>query len=548
MKKLRIVFTLCLLILILPGFVQQKGDKEFELSKNMDIFHSLMRELDMFYVDETEPGKLIQTGMVEMLKTLDPYTVYIPESQMEDLQLMTTGEYGGLGALISQIEDKVIITDPYEGSPAQRAGLRAGDIITRVEGRSVKGKSSSDISLLMKGNIGTEVSITVFRPHTEKDITVKLTREKIRMDNVPFFARLDDGTGYIRISGFTEGAGEEVRRAFIQLKEKGIHSVILDLRSNPGGILGEAVSIMNVFVPRNQEIVSTKGKVQQWQNTYYTRLEPVDTMIPVAVIVNSGSASASEIVAGAMQDLDRGVVIGQRTFGKGLVQTTRDLSYNSKLKITTAKYYVPSGRCIQALDYSHRREDGSVGRISDSLINQFSTRTGRKVYDGGGIQPDIILDKRVLSQVATSLLYQNKYFDYATRYRNLNEQVLSVERFRIDDVIWTDFVNFLKVSEFSYKTGSEEAIQKLIEVAKIEKYFDQSRELFDALGQGLEHNLDKDMNRFRDEISDLLGEEIISRYLFQQGRIGLMIRDDEPIRKASAVLQDLVAYRNLLNI
>lgn len=544
-RKIKTLF-LTGFLLITPVLFSGWYDKEFEWSKNLEIYHSLIRELELCYVDETDPGKMIRTSIDQMLRTLDPYTVYIPESQTEDIQLMTTGEYGGVGALIGQDSLNVYISDPYEGSPAARAGLRAGDIIRKVDDRTVAGKSTAEISPLMKGALGSSVKLTVERPYTHETITVTLVREKIRFPNVPYFSLISQETGYIRLSGFTEGASREVKEALVSLKAQGARSIVLDLRGNPGGLLIEAVDVMNIFVPQGQEIVSTRGKSRQWEATYTCRYEPVDTLIPVAVLVNSGSASASEIVAGAMQDLDRGVIVGQRTFGKGLVQTTRNLSYNANLKLTTAKYYIPSGRCIQALDYTNRRPDGSVGHIPDSLLTAFKTKSGRVVTDGGGIGPDISVEPQKLSGIATHLIYRNKLFDFATRYRNLNPSILRPADFTPTDQLYGDFRNFLAEQKFTYKTATEEALNQLIASAKAERYYESSESVFDALKKNFAHDLDKDLAVFRPEISSILADEIIGRYYYQKGRIEYMLRDDKGLTRAVEALHNQEEYRKIL--
>ncbi len=544
MKKY--ILTIVALILM-PLVFTQFQDREFELSKNLDIYHTLMRELNLFYVDETDPGQLIKASIDHMLRTLDPYTAYIPESQMEDLQLMTTGEYGGVGALIRQKDDYVMITDPYQGFPAERAGLRAGDIIREIDGRKVTELSSAQISELMKGQVGTEIKMKVDRPFGKNAIPVKMTREKVKITNVPYYDMIGSETGYIRLSGFTQGAALEVIAAFNDLKDRGMKNIVLDLRSNPGGLLIEAVDIMNIFVPYNQEIVSTIGKVKQWNKTYYCRRQPIDTLIPVAVMINSKSASAAEIVAGAMQDLDRGVVIGERSFGKGLVQTTRDLSYNSKLKLTTAKYYIPSGRCIQALDYSNRRSDGSVGQIPDSLITSFQTLNGRTVYDGGGIVPDIKEPAKLLSRLSSSLVYDDRFFDFATQMRNTNDQIETPANYSLSTKEYDEFVGQLIRDTFSYQTATSRKLTELVEVAKREKYFDQSEDELDALQAIYQTDLEKDCALFKDEITSVLSEEIISRYYYLQGRIAFMLREDESIEEAKQVLSDQAAYHQILS-
>lgn len=541
-------FLLVILLFILPLGFSGYQDKDFELSKNLDIYHTLMRELNLYYVDEINPGKTIKSSIDNMLARLDPYTVYIPESQMEDLRLMTTGEYGGVGATIRQREGKVIIADPYENFPVHKAGLRAGDIIQKIDGRDISDLKSSEISEMMKGQIGTTIKMQVRRPFAEGLINAELLREKIRISNVPHYQIIDNNTGYIRLGGFTQGAAKELESAYKDLKEQGIDNLIIDLRSNPGGLLIEAVDIMNIFVNQNEEIVSTKGKVKQWSNTYYCRRQALDTLIPIAVLINSQSASAAEIIAGAMQDLDRGVVIGQRSFGKGLVQTTRDLSYNSKLKITTAKYYIPSGRCIQAVDYSNRREDGSVGKIPDSLITEFKTRNGRVVLDGGGIIPDRSMEPRVLSKITTALIYQHKFFDFATQIRNTREELSSPASFVLSETDLEDFVTQLKRDSFQYETGSERMLKELEKIIELERYDKLVGNQIEELKSSLANNIDKDIDSFEDEIIELLSEEIISRYYYQKGRIEFFLSEDPTIKEAIEILSNQQTYKEILKI
>jgi len=389
-----------------------RDQRNFEIAKNLDIYYTLFRELNMFYVDDIDPDKLVKTSIDDMLESLDPYTNYISEDQMEDFRFMTTGEYAGIGALISKHNDEIIIAEPYEGFPAQKYGLKAGDVILEVEGKDASKMSTEDVSNLLKGPADKPVEIKVQRMGDKKPLTFDVVREKISINSVPYYGMLDNNTAYIRLSQFTANCSEEVKNAFLDLKKNNPDALVLDLRGNPGGLLMEAVNIVNFFVPKGEEIVSTRGKIKQGDKTYIATEEPIDTTIKIAVLVNRGSASASEIVTGAIQDLDRGIVVGTRTFGKGLVQTTRDLSYNTKLKVTTAKYYIPSGRCIQALDYSHRNEDGSVGTVPDSLISEFTTKHGRKVYDGGGIAPDMKIEPETLSTLGVELVTQFKIFDF----------------------------------------------------------------------------------------------------------------------------------------
>ncbi len=519
-----------------------RDQKNFEIAKNLDIYHTLFRELNMFYVDEIDPNKLVKTSIDDMLQSLDPYTNYISEDQIEDFRFMTTGEYAGIGALISKHDDDIIIAEPYEGFPAQKSGLKAGDILLEVEGKDTREMTTEDVSNLLKGPANKPVSIKAQRPGNKKPFTVDVVREKISIDAVPYYGMLDKQTAYIRLSQFTANCSQEVKNAFLDLKKNNPDALVLDLRGNPGGLLMEAVEIVNFFVPKGEEVVSTRGKVKQWDKVYYATSEPIDTTIKIAVLVNRGSASASEIVTGAIQDLDRGIVVGSRTFGKGLVQTTRDLSYSTKLKVTTAKYYIPSGRCIQALDYSHRNEDGSVGNVPDSLISEFTTKHGRKVYDGGGIVPDMKIDSDELSTLAIELVTQFKVFDFATLYSNKNTSIPQPEDFSINDDIYNQFKEFVKASEFKYDSESLDEFNALMETAQKEKYYKIAEDEFRALKAKLEPNLDKDLAGFRDEISELLEDEIVSRYYYQKGAIRAAIKDDKGIQKAIDALHSETAF------
>lgn len=536
-----IAAVLVVFALVLSSF--NRDEKLFLVDKNLDIYYTLVRELNLFYVDEINPTDLVKTSIDKMLESLDPYTNYIPESDMEDFRFMTTGEYAGVGALISKHGDEVVIAEPYEGFPAQKAGLKAGDILREVAGKSTEKLSTEDVSNLLKGPANKVVRVKVERPGKKKNLEIDILREKIQIDAVPYYGMLDDETGYIRLSNFTKDCGDEVKKAFVELKEqKGAKSLVLDLRSNPGGLLMESVKIVNLFVPKGSEVVSTKGKVKQWDKTYKATENPIDTVMPMAVLVNRGSASASEIVAGALQDLDRAVIIGTRTFGKGLVQTTRDLSYNTKLKVTTAKYYIPSGRCIQALDYSHRNEDGSVGTIPDSLITEFTTKKGRKVYDGGGIVPDQKIDLDRLSSLSINLVRDFMFFDYATKFANEHESIAAPEEFEITDAIFNDFKTFVKERKFSYQSETEEMFKKLLETAKEERYYDVAEGEFEALKVKIGHELDKDLESFKEEVKEMLTDEIVTRYYYQKGAIKSAIREDKGIDKAKEILHNPQAF------
>lgn len=528
--------------------LQQIDNKNFEISKNLDIYFSLFRELNTFYVDEIDPAKLVKTSIDEMLMSLDPYTNYIPESDIEDFRFMTTGEYGGIGALISKHGEQIVVADPYEGFPAQKAGLMAGDVFLEVAGKSTDKMNTEDVSNLLKGPANQPITVKVQRQNEKKPLTFNIMRETISIDPVVYSGMVDSKTGYIRLSNFTKDCAEKVKSAMLKLKEEnGAEKLILDLRGNPGGLLVESVNLTNLFVGKDQEVVSTKGKVTQWDKVYKTTGNPVDTIMPIAVLINRGSASASEIVAGSIQDLDRGVVLGTRTFGKGLVQTTRDLSYNSKLKVTTAKYYIPSGRCIQALDYTHRNEDGSVGNIPDSLISEFQTRNGRKVYDGGGVAPDVQVESEDISTLSINLVQQFKFFDFATQFRFKTNSIASPSTYKVDDKTYQEFVDFVLASDFKYESRTQKMLKDLKEMAENEKYYDHSSKEFEALEKSLENDLKRDFNLFKTEISELLKDEIVSRYYFQKGAAQSSISDDKTIARALEILNNPTEYRRILN-
>jgi len=546
-SKRSIIIAITAFLVVSVGFTTIRN-KDMELVKNLDIYYTMFRELNMFYVDETDPEKLVTTSINSMLSSLDPYTTYIPESDMDDFKFQTTGEYGGIGSLIRRSDSYTIIADPYKGFPADKAGLRAGDKILKINGKSAKGADITSVSDRLKGKPGTEIVLSIERYGNAKPIDFTLTREKISISNVPYYGMLNEQTGYIRLSNFTTGAGQEVENALKELKnEHGMKSLVLDLRSNPGGLLIEAVRICNLFVDKGELIVSTKGKVSQWDSDYLTQKDPVDKEIPLVVLANRGSASASEIVAGALQDLDRAVVIGQRTFGKGLVQTSRPLKYNAQLKVTTAKYYIPSGRCIQALDYTHRNKDGSVGTIPDSLISEYKTRNGRLVYDGGGIQPDFEVIPEMLSEITLQLYTQNMIFDFATRYRADNTEISDASTFTVSDNDYESFEAFVESQDFDFKTASEKAFDELVKIAKREKYHEIASEEFAGLEEKLSHNNLKDLGTFDNEIRQILGEEIVNRYYYQAGRILAQIQDDPQLEKALEIIDGPGDVKDILN-
>ena len=547
-KILKAALGLSIVVIIGLSFWGFKSDqKNFEISKNLDIFYTLVRELNLFYVDEVKPDKLIKKGIDDMLETLDPYTVFIPESEMDDFKFMTTGEYAGIGAMISKRRSQIVVAEPYEGFPAQKSGLRAGDIFLEVDGKAVEKMAVSDVSDILKGPAKKPVKVKMQRPGDKKPFTLDIVREEIQIDPVTYYGMLDGQTGYIRLSSFTDGCSDNIRSALLNLRDtRGATSLVLDLRSNPGGLLGEAVKVTNLFVNHGQEIVSTKGKVSQWDKTYRATEQPVDSVMPLIVLVNSGSASASEIVAGALQDLDRAVILGNRTFGKGLVQTTRDLSYNTKLKVTTAKYYIPSGRCIQALDYSHRNADGSVGNIPDSLISVFKTKNGRQVKNGGGVTPDIRDVQDTLSTLAYKLVQDYMIFDFATEYAVNHKTIAPPDKFVLSDEIYNDFHRFLAEKKFSYESRSEQTLKTLIETAKRERYYDAARNEFAALEKGLTLNLDLDLGKFSEEIRELLKDEIVSRYYYQKGAIIASLANDHEIRHVLTLFHDPADFGRIL--
>ncbi len=524
------------------------NDNFFELSRNLDIFTTVLRELTVYYVDPTDPKLLVEECINSMLESLDPYTQFIPEDDAEDYRFITTGQYGGIGALIGQRGEDVIITDPYEGFPAQKSGLQAGDIIRDIDDKAVKGKKYDEISKMLKGQPNTPISIKVERKGSAELVALKLMREEITIKNVPYYGVTDDQFGYIRLGSFTDYAGQEMKHAVEDLVNKQkVKGLILDLRGNPGGLLNEAVNIVNVFVDKGQEVVSTKGKVKEWDKVYRSLNPTVDTKTPLVVLVSSGSASAAEIVSGALQDLDRAVIIGQRTFGKGLVQTTRPLTYNSQLKITTAKYYIPSGRCIQALDYTHRNPDGSVGKVPDSLISEFKTKMGRKVFDGGGISPDFATEAPAISSISRSLINNYILFDYATEYKLSHPTIGNARSFTITDEEFENFITWQSSKDYEYTTESEIMLEELKEKAEKEKYFEHIKAAYESVQKVLAHDKATDLRLNKQEVKLLLENEIVSRYYYQNGRIEASFNDDPDILSAIKALKAPSVYQSMLS-
>jgi carboxyl-terminal processing protease len=519
-------------LLVLGGIVafQAKNDRLFAIAKSIDIFASLIRELDTYYVDQIDPEQLLTVGIQAMLEELDPYTEYIPEEESDDFRMLTTGEYAGVGALIGNRGEGNIVIMPYTGFPAQNGGMRIGDLLLKVDSISVLKKTTGEVSELLKGPANTGVTVTVKRG--EDTLRFSLNRKKISLKNVPFYGKLDEKTGYIKLSDFTTNASAEVRNALVNLKAQGATQLVLDLRDNPGGLINEAVEIVNLFIPKGKEVVKTIGKLQQVNYTYKTNKTPVDTKIGVIVLINERSASAAEIVAGALQDYDRAVLLGQKSFGKGLVQTTLPLSFNTQIKITTAKYYIPSGRCIQAIDYAKSREDGSAGTVPDSLRKAFKTANGRVVLDGAGIEPDEKVKEGSYAPISYTLVAGNHVFDYATTYFYKHPTLASPSAFQVTEEVYADFKKFLEGKEYDYTTYSEKSVQDMEKYLAKESYFDEVKEQLEQIKSRVNHSKENDLDTHQKEIKKILSEEIVSRYYFQEGMIEAGLQGDPVIELA----------------
>ncbi len=541
--KLALVFLLSVNVL----FTSAQNTNYFETSKNIEIFTDLYKELDLFYVDEVNSGDLIKTAIDQMLESLDPYTTYIPESDIEDYRFMTTGQYGGIGSMITKRGEYVFISEPYEGFPAQKAGLMSGDKIVEVNGKSAKGKSTEELSSVLKGQPNTEVTVLL-----ERDgelLTKTFKREKVTVKSIPYYGFLKDGIAYIKLRSFTRNCANDIKDALTDLKsQQELKGIVLDLRSNPGGLLNESIDIVNLFVEKGEEIVVTKGKIKDWEKSYKARQSPEDLETPLIVLINSNSASASEIVSGSIQDLDRGVIIGRRSYGKGLVQQTRKLSYNSQLKVTVAKYYIPSGRCIQALDYSNRNEDGSVGTVPDSLISTFYTRNGREVKDGGGVVPDIKMKNEEIADVTISIIRKRLIFDFATEFRYKNEEIAAAEDFKITDEIFDDFISFLSDKEYEYTNSTEDALDIFKEITDEEGTSELIEEEFTLLLEKIKSNKKNDLQNSKKELKEFLANEIVSRYYYQEGRIIERLQHDKDIEEALRLLENLEEYQSILKV
>lgn len=540
-------FGMTLLIIALIGPVKQSFGQSngFEVIKNMELLDLIYQHLDMYYVDEPQPGKMSKTGIDAMLKELDPYTVYYHENNIEDYRMMTTGQYGGIGAIIRKTDDFTTIIEPHENKPAQKAGARAGDIILSIDGKEMKDIPSDKVSDALKGPKGTTIDVKIKRGNETKVLTI--TRDEIKMLDVPYSGLIKDKIGYIKLNSFTQTASKDVKAAFTKLKEEGMTELVLDLRGNGGGLLIEAVHIVNMFVKKGQSVVTTRGRVSEENHDYKTANAPMDLDIPLTVLVDENSASASEIVAGSLQDLDRAVIVGTTSFGKGLVQRTYDLKYGSKMKLTIAKYYTPSGRCVQRLEYYDKELGTRPQEIADSLVKKFKTVNGRDVIDGRGVEPDFTVDKNELSKLTTMLYIKNILFDFATDYARKNTSIAKASKFTLSEAEYQEFKTYALSKEFEYSTDSEEVLKKLKETAEEEGYFDEANTEYDALLAKLTPSKARDLEKFKAEIKELLENEIVSRYYYQNGRIINSFTSDRIVLKAIEILQDNKTYNNTLN-
>ncbi|RHJ86733.1 S41 family peptidase [Parabacteroides sp. AM08-6] len=552
MQGKKIIALICFFVLfgnIRPGQAQVSKDNRFEVSKNLDIFNAIVKEIEMFYVDSIDVEKTVRRGIDAMLEGLDPYTEYYPEQEMDKLKFMTTGEYGGIGSYIrARKEGGVYIIEPFEGMPAALAGLKPGDRILAVDTVDVTDKSSDEVSALLKGVPNTKMVLKIQRPYEKKPREVELMRKQILENQVTYYGVRGDGVGYIYLKGFTDKSAQEVKNAFDDLKNNHhIKSLILDLRNNGGGLLESATQIVGMFVPKGKEVVSTKGKISQWDRTYRTSNEPIDTVMPMAVLINGNSASAAEIVSGSLQDMDRAVLIGERSFGKGLVQSPRELPYNGSIKVTMSKYYIPSGRCIQQLDYTHRRADGRVEAIPDSLTSVFYTSKGRPVRDGGGITPDFKVEEPETPTIMYYLMTDFVLLDFISDWAQNHKTIPAIEEFSVTDEDFEAFKQFAKEKNFTYDRQSEKMLKSLKEMAEFEGYMDNDSTMFKALEEKLTPDLERDFDRHKEQIKKLLTSEIVRRYYYQKGVLLESLKDDKVLNKALEVLSDTDLYNKTLS-
>ncbi len=522
-------------------------DRYFEIAKNLDIFATLFKEVNALYVDDVNPNKLVRSGIDAMLNSLDPYTNYIAEDEVEDFRTMNTGQYGGIGAVTREIRRRTIVTMMYEGFPAFRGGLKIGDEIITMDEVELSKITLEEANHLMRGQVGTPVSLVVRRFGIKDPITLQFKREKIKISNVPYFGMIADNIGYVQLTEFTPDAGKEVKNAIVSLEAKGAKGIVLDLRGNPGGLLFEAVNICNIFIPKGKQVVTTKGKIPGNNINYETLNAPVDLEIPVAVLINRSSASASEIVAGTLQDYDRAVIVGEKSYGKGLVQLSRPLSYNAQVKITTAKYYTPTGRCIQVLDYAHRREDGSVDSVPDSLKKEFKTAHGRIVYDGGGIDPDIAVMSQEATPIAHALFVYGYIFDYGTIYASKHPTIAEAKHFNLTDTEFLEFVNWMKTKEFNYRTPTEVKLSQLTKEAKSERFYEDLKPQIDQIQARLAEGRKNDLMTYKGQIKSMLEEDIVARYYLERGKVEVSFEHDPEIKMSISILNNPAQYKKLLN-
>lgn len=541
-------------VLVAVAFFSFKSgdDRNFQIAKNLDTFNSIVKELDMFYVDTLDPNKTVREGIDYMLSSLDPYTEYYPEDDQAELQQMLNASFGGIGSLITynQKLKRSMIAEPFEGTPAAKVGLKAGDILMEIDGKDLAGKNNQEVSQMLRGAVGTSFKLKVERPDEKggtRPLEFDIVRQTIQTPMIPYDTIFNKNVGYINLSTFSGTPSKDFKKTFLKLKKEGITSLVIDLRGNGGGRLEEAVEIANFFLPRGKVIVTTKGKTKQASNTYKTLREPLDLDIPITVLVNGATASASEILSGTFQDFDRAVIVGSRTFGKGLVQTTRPLPYGGVMKLTTSKYYIPSGRCVQAIDYKHRNEDGSVGTIPDSLTTVFHTAAGREVRDGGGVMPDIEVKQEKLPNILFYLVRDNLIFDYATQYCLKHPSIPSPQEFKVTDADYNDFKAMVKKADFKYDQQSEKIMKTLKEAAKFEGYLGEASEEIKALEKKLTHNLDRDLDYFSKDIRSMIADEIIKRYYYTRGGIIQQLKDDDGLQAALKILADPVKYKETLS-